>query len=95
MVNVGFAAAGEGAPGGEAGKAGAMLIDLGKLEIGRSYTGLGVSAAAAVADSPAHNLAVVVTESEDPSVVLKAFAGAFDANKDSLSSALKRAINGE
>jgi hypothetical protein len=68
------------------------ILNLGRLEIGKKYTNLGASVSFSVPKGTRHNVSVIVTESEDPSVVLDAFAAAFEANKSDLGKALRDAI---
>jgi hypothetical protein len=72
----------------------ANLINLGRLEIGKKYDTFNTSMSFTVPKGKLHNLSVVVTESEDPSVVLEAFAAAFESNKSDLGKALRDAIAG-
>lgn len=72
---------------------GAIVLNLGKLEIGRKYTFHHIEGAASIPLTPMHNLAVVVTESEDASVALTALAAAFEKNKDGVGAAIKDAIS--
>jgi hypothetical protein len=74
---------------------GAIVLNFGRLEAGRSYGRalLGpVSGAAALPASALYSAGAVVTETEAPSAALKALAAAYGANKDGLSKALKDAI---
>lgn len=78
----------------EPGTTKANILNLGKLEIGKKYTNLGTSVSFSVPKGARHNVSVIVTESEDPSVVLDAFAAAFESNKSDLGKALRDAIGG-
>ena len=74
---------------------GGAQLQFGKLEIGKSYDAALLSpivTQTTVNKAPAYTVSAVVTESEDPSVVLTTFAAAFDKNKDSLSTAIQTTV---
>lgn len=73
------------------------LINLGRLEIKKKYSNFNpkdsiIKTAISVPEARAYNISVVVTESEDPSVLLEAFGEAFEGNKSDLGTALEDAI---
>lgn len=76
----------------EAPPAGAMLLNLGKLEIGRKYQMFQINAATSLPLTRMHTATAIVTESEEASAALTALAAAFESNKGDLSAALKTTI---
>lgn len=92
VVTLGFAGPAQPVPTADTAKVGTVVLNLGRLQVGRSYGGFGVAGATSLGKATAYNIAAVITETEDQSVALKALAAAFEANKSDLGTALKTAI---
>lgn len=77
-------------------EAAVLRLDLGRLEVGRTYDQRllnSVSAVTSVPATTAHGmLTAVVTESEDSTIALDAMISAVESNSDDLSDALKSTI---
>ena len=96
IVTLAIAASDEGTAATDADKAagsgGGTVLNLGRLEVGKTYQKFDTSGAVVVKASALQNILVIVTESENPSIALAALNAAFADNKDDLGAALKGAI---
>lgn len=96
IVTLAIAASDEGTaatePDEAAGSGGGTVLNLGRLEVGKTYQKFDTSGAVVVKASALQNILVVVSESENASIALSALAAAFEDNKGDLGTALKDAI---